>query len=144
VPHFVQNLVVVAAPQFVHNIPIVSCVSEVPAVSVRVSPELFCFWLCFHLYTLNARPRTVATALTEPVTIPMIEPVDNLEEDVDDADDADVEVAGLESLVCVDDDTPPPPDVVVAGLVWGLGYINPLTCTPHMTEGVDKNWLVVV
>lgn len=35
------------------------------------------------MYILNAKPRAVATALIEPVTIPTIEPVDNLEEEVD-------------------------------------------------------------
>jgi hypothetical protein len=87
----------------------------------------------------------VAVALIEPVTIPTIELVDNFEDDVDDAD---VEVpgdVGTEPLVCVDGDTPrPPPDVVVAELVWGRWIIKPLTCTPHITEGVDTNWLVVV
>lgn len=43
------------------------------------------FFDCFHLYTLNAKPRMVAEALIDPVIIPTIEPVDNLE-DVDDAD----------------------------------------------------------
>jgi hypothetical protein len=50
---------------------------------------------------LNARPRTVATALIEPVTIPTIEPVDNLEEDADNPD------ADVSEVV------PPPPVVVL-------------------------------
>lgn len=82
------------------------------------------------------------------MTIPTIEPVDKLEED--DFDDSDVEVLLEEvvpelSPVCVDGDTPlSPPDVVVAALVCGVWILNPFTCTPHITEGVDKDVLVVV
>ena len=32
----------------------------------------------------------------------------------------------------------------VAEFVWAASNIKPLTCTPHMTVGVDTNRLVVV
>ena len=131
-----------AAPQFVHIVLIVPFSNEALVVPFRSTSRTSCLFGCFHLYTLNARPRTVAVALIEPVTIPTIEPVDNFEEDVDNAD---VEVPeDVATGPLVDRDTTPPPSVSVAEFVWTASNIKPLTCTPSMTVGVDTSRLVVV
>lgn len=121
-PHWVQNRVVAAAPQFQHNFCIVCIAGEEPILSIGSATTTSCFF-AFHLYILNTRPPTAATALIEPVMIPTIEPVDSLEEVVGDADvEVPVDVA-IGPLVCVTCAVPPP--VVVAAVVFGSESLPP-------------------